>query len=120
MDINKQRAFEERIAQFAEKVVGLCKISVQDTVTRPIITQIVRSSTSVGANYMEANCASSRKDFANKIAICAKESRESKYWARMMRTAVNSNSEQWEWVERESLEFTLIFHKIFGSIRNTK
>ncbi len=69
---------EERTALFGESVIKLCKIIKQDNITAPIINQLVRSATSIGANYMEANGASSKRDFVNKIFICKKESQETK------------------------------------------
>ena len=74
---------EERTAQFSENIILLCKKVPQDIVVKPIISQLVRAGTSIGANYMEANGASSRKDFKNKIFMCKKECRETKYWLRL-------------------------------------
>ena len=51
---------EERTAKFGESIIVLCKKIKQDTITRPLISQLVRSATSIGANYMEANGASSK------------------------------------------------------------
>ncbi|MDO8559465.1 MAG: four helix bundle protein [bacterium] len=79
---------EERTAKFGELVVQFCQTVRHDTVTRPIISQLVRSATSIGANYMEANGASSRKDFTNKIFTCKKEAQETKHWLRMIATAI--------------------------------
>ncbi len=64
---------EERTAKFGEDIIKYCKSIKQDTITKSIISQLIRSGTSVGANYMEANGASSKKDFRNKIYICKKE-----------------------------------------------
>ena len=64
---------EERTAKFGENVIEFCKVINQDAITRSIISQLIRSGTSIGANYMEANGASSNKDFRNKIFICKKE-----------------------------------------------
>ncbi|KKR62780.1 MAG: hypothetical protein UU01_C0002G0003 [Parcubacteria group bacterium GW2011_GWA2_40_37] len=58
---------EERTAKFGENLILLCKKLKQDTITRPLISQLIRSGTSIGANYMEANGASSKKDFINKV-----------------------------------------------------
>jgi len=71
----------------------------------------VKSSGSVGANYIEANESLSRKDFVMRIKICRKESKESRYWLKLIQ--VKSNDEK----ERESLilEATELM-KIFGSI----
>lgn len=60
---------EERTARFAEEVVDLCKRISKTTVTIPIITQLFRSGTSMGANYAEANGASSRKYFHKFIFV---------------------------------------------------
>ena len=68
MDYN----LEERTAVFGENIIDFVKTLPKNEINRPLISQIVRSATSVGANYMEANQASSKKDFRNKIAICRK------------------------------------------------
>ncbi|TSC74517.1 MAG: S23 ribosomal protein [Parcubacteria group bacterium Gr01-1014_44] len=69
---------EERTACFGETVIALCKSVKDSIITRPLISQLIRSATSIGANYMEANGASSKKDFINKIFICKKEAQETK------------------------------------------
>ena len=67
---------EERTAKFGEEIILFCKSLKQDVITRPLINQLIRSGTSIGANYCEANNASSKKDFRNKIFICKKEAQE--------------------------------------------
>ncbi|OGE82390.1 MAG: hypothetical protein A3B10_02845 [Candidatus Doudnabacteria bacterium RIFCSPLOWO2_01_FULL_44_21] len=66
---NKKYDSEERTAKFGENTIELCTSLEQTAISKPIINQLVRSGTSVGANYMEANGASSRKDFKNKIHL---------------------------------------------------
>ena len=61
---------EERAAKFGEDVVRFIKTLPYNDINRPLINQLIRSATSIGANYMEANQASSNKDFKNKIRIC--------------------------------------------------
>ncbi|MDO8424144.1 MAG: four helix bundle protein, partial [bacterium] len=78
---------EERTAKFGESIIVLCRKIKQDNIVSPIINQLVRAATSVGANYMEANGASSRKDFINKIFICKKEIQETKHWLRMLKSS---------------------------------
>lgn len=80
--MNKTYDLEERTAKFGESIIRFCRILNKDAVSLPLITQLVRSATSIGANYMEANSASSKKDFTNKIFICKKESQETKHWLR--------------------------------------
>lgn len=106
---------EERTSKFAEDVIDLCKKAPKDTVTIPIIGQLVRSSTSMGANYCEANGASSKKDFKNKIFICKKESIETKYWLRMLAKACEELTQVCRDLWKEAQELTLIFSKIAKS-----
>src|SRR5882757_4850386 len=75
---------EERTALFGEAVIEFCLDLPTSPVTAPVINQLVRAGTSVGANYCEADDAESKKDFRHKIALCRKESRETKYWLRMI------------------------------------
>jgi len=103
---------EERTAKFGENIIGLCKKVPKNTVTTPIIDQLVRSGTSIGANYTEANGASSKKDFKNKIYICKKEAKETKYWLRMLAKADDLLKEDCQNLWRETQELTLIFSKI--------
>jgi len=118
---NKIYDLEERTAVFGENIIKLCRSIRQDAVTKPIINQLIRSGTSIGANYMEANGASSKKDFANKIFICKKEAQETKHWLRML--AVSVSDEAQEEIRRlwnECQELTLIFQKITSSARDNK
>src|SRR3989338_10617131 len=81
---------EDRTARFGENIIDFARSVKPDYVSKPIVTQLIRSGTSVGANYMEANGAESKKDFLHKISICKKESKESMHFLRMV---AKSNSE---------------------------
>ena len=111
MDYN----LEERTTKFGENVIDFVKNLPRNEINYPLISQIVRSATSIGANYMEANQASSRKDFKNKIYICRKEANETKHWLRMIAKAnkEKENDCRKSWVEAH--ELTLIFAKISKS-----
>jgi len=108
---------EERTAKFGESVIGFCKNINQDAINKPIINQLVRSSTSIGANYMEANGASSKQDFKNKIFICKKESQETKHWLRMITTSNPEKTDEARKLWKECQELTLIFGKIVSSLK---
>lgn len=108
---------EERTAVFGAAVIKLCKNTKKDIVSTPLISQLVRSATSVGANYMEANGASSRKDFTNKIFICKKEAQETKHWLRMLGEATQEEKEEIRKLWKECQELTLIFQKIASKSR---
>lgn len=111
---------EERTAKFGEEIIEFCKSLKLNTISKPIISQLVRSATSIGANYMEANGASSRKDFANKIYICKKEAQETKHWLRMLVKCFPFKKKEIEVLWKEVQELTLIFQKITNSIRKLK
>ena len=103
---------EERTAVFRKEVIQLCKSMKETTISRPLISQIVRSATSIGANYMEANAASSKRDFRNKIYICKKEAQETKHWLRMLTETFPEKKEKLQRLWKECQELTLIFNKI--------
>ncbi len=109
---------EERTAKFGENVIDFCKTLEIDIVSKVLINQLVRSATSVGANYMEANSASSRKDFRNKIYICKKEIQETKHWLRMLAHSSGDNNNEIEKLWSEAEELTLIFGKIVSTLNS--
>jgi len=112
----KEFDLEERTAKFGEAVILFLKTIQINEITKPLINQLVRSSTSIGANYMEADGAESRKDFIHKLGICKKECKETKHWLRMMAVAEFNTKEKCRQLWKEVQELTLIFSSI---IRNT-
>ncbi len=110
--MNKMYDLEERTTRFAENVIDLCKSTPKSVITIPIIDQLIRSSTSIGANYFEANGASSKKDFKNKIFISKKESKETEYWLRLLSRADDKHIDICRTLWKEVHELTLIFSKI--------
>jgi four helix bundle protein len=107
---------EIRTETFGVSIIQFCKSLSQDTISRPLISQIVRSATSIGANYTEANGASSKKDFRNKIFICKKEARETLHWLKMLLAYFPDNSEAILKLRQEAHELVLIFGKISSSV----
>jgi four helix bundle protein len=103
---------EERTARFGEKVIDFVKDLKQNVINKPLISQLIRSATSIGANYREANQAISKKDFRNKIHLCRKEANETKHWLRMILRANPEKKEECEKLWKEAHELVLIFSKI--------
>jgi len=103
---------EERTAQFGEAVIAFAKRVPRDAVTLPLIPQLVRSGTSVGANYCEADDAVSRKEFRKNIGTCQKEAKEKKHWIRMVVAAEASMKESARPLWQEAKELHLIFCSI--------
>ena len=104
---------EERTAVFGETIVRFAKKIPCNPVTISLISQIVRSGTSVGANYCEADDAVSKKDFKNKIGTCRKESRETKLWLRMIAAATPELKAEARELWQEAKELHLIFAAIW-------
>ena len=113
---------EERTAKFGEDIIDFIKAVDRNEINRPLLSQIIRSATSVGANYMEANQAASKKDFKNKIKICQKEANETKHWLRMIARADTNKKDLCGKLWSEAHQLTLIFAKISNSceIKNSE
>ena len=108
---------EDRTAKFGADVILFCRKIILDDITKLIIRQLIRSATSIGANYMEANRASSRKDFKNKIFICKKETQETKHWLKMILVCLPENKEAIDQLRQECHELNLIFQKIINTLK---
>ncbi len=118
---NKKRFdLEERTAKFGEDIIEFAKKIPQNPITLPLITQLVKAGTSVGANYCEADCAESKRDFEHKIGICKKESKESKHWLRMISKAVPQLKDEAKVLWKEANELNLIFSSIVIKSRKNK
>lgn len=115
-DTNNPYDLEERTAVFGERVLVFCKSLQYDVVSKPLVSQITRSATSVGANYMEANGASSKKDFRNKIFICKKEIQETKHWLRMLSVCFPDKKDTIRDLWKECHELNLIFQSIASKL----
>lgn len=109
---------EERTAKFGEDIIEFAKKIPHNPVTISLISQIVRAGTSVGANYCEADDACSKKDFVNKIALCKKESRETKHWLRMIAKTVGILKDEAKGHLNEAQELNLIFASIIRKCKN--
>jgi len=117
---NKEYDLEERTSAFAEHIIEFVKTIKRDDINRNIIVQLARASTSIGANYCEANASSSKRDFRNKIYICKKESNETKYWLRILAKHQPELKEKIKVFWREAHEFHLIFQKITHTLDKKK
>jgi len=114
--MNKKFDLEERTAKFEENIIEFCRNLPRNEITRPIIGQLIKCGTSVGANYCEADDAESRKDFKHKIGICKKESRESKHFLRMIAKAVPESRKAAQKFWQEARELNLIFNSIYKKL----
>ena len=112
MKTNADYDLEGRTAGFGEAVIEFCVGLPNNPVNKPLVSQLVRSATSVGANYCEADDAESKRDFRHKIGLCRKEARETKYWLRMIAKAAPTSKTAARALWAEAKELHLIFAAI--------
>jgi len=110
-----QYDLQERTARFGEAVIRFARKLPRDSVTEPLISQLIRAATSIGANYCEADDADSKKDFRFKVGLCRREANETKHWLRMIAVAVPEVCEEARVLWQEAKELNLIF----GAIRRS-
>ncbi len=103
---------QERTAEFGKDIILFSQKLDINVINNPLISQLIRSATSIGANYMEADCAESKKDFIHKIGICKKESKETLHWLYMISVANPERKDECRTYWKEAHELTLIFSSI--------
>ncbi len=106
----------KRTEYFGGNIIELCKITRETLINKNLINQLIRSGTSIGANYSEANNASSKNDFRNKIYICKKESQETKHWLKMLKVSNPELESKIDYLLIEVQELIFIFQKICNSL----
>ena len=111
---------EERTLKFSKNSIKFSKKIRRDLINSPMISQFIRSATSIGANYCEAGGASSKRDFRNKIYICKKECRETKYWLELIAENNPELKRESRELWKEAHELTLIFSKTILTLENNK
>ncbi len=109
----------DRTSQFGSNVILFAKSINNDAINKPLISQIVRSSTSIGANYMEADGAESKKDFQHKLCICKKESKETIHWLKMLEVSNPTKSVIIKPLIQEAHELSLIFSSIINKLKSS-
>ena len=115
---NRVYDLEERTARFGEAVIDFARTIPQNAVTNRIVNQLVGAGTSVGANYVKADDAVSKKEFLKSIGTCKKEAREAKHFLRMAVRAAPELKPEARKLWLEARELHLIFSKIWRSGKN--
>ncbi len=108
----RERDLEERTFRFAKDVRAFVRGLPRGVINTEDGAQLIRSSGSVGANYIEAQEALSRKDFGMRIKICRKEAKESRYWIQLLDTIPAALVNEKNRLEREVTELLKIFSSI--------
>lgn len=107
-----------RLERFSNVVIKYCRSIKIDVVNRPLVNQIVKSSTSVGANYSESQNSTSKRDFRNKIYICKKEINETRYWLKLLLVDARGDIKILNALLKECNELVKIFQSIANKLES--
>jgi four helix bundle protein len=114
-EIQNEKSYnlENRTKAFAKDVALFCRKLPRTTPNSEYTKQVIRSSGSIGANYIEANESLSKKDFLMRVKICRKEAKETMYWLDLI-VAVNGGdfSPEGSALNQEAFELRKIFSSI--------
>ena len=105
-------ALENRTKEFALRIIKFVASLPKTRVALEMGAQLLRSGTSVGANYREANRAESHNDFIHKIGVVEKECGESQYWLELFESSNIGDKDERRWLLKESTELLAIFTAI--------
>src|SRR6266487_6123194 len=107
-----KKDLEQRTKSFALAVIKFSSLLPRTREAEVLSRQLLRSATSIGANYREANRGVSRADFVNKIGTVQKEAAETQYWIEMLMESGISKTESAADLHKESTELLAIFVSI--------
>lgn len=117
---NNYRNLEERTLEFSKRIIKMCKTLIKNTINKRLTDQCLRSGTSIGANYREANEALTKKDFIYRIKIARKEAKETTYWLRLIIEANPNMKQRIESLLNESIELRKILSSILDKTQTKK
>ena len=103
---------EDRTLEYGKRIIRMCQTLPRNTINFKLIDQIIRSGTSMGANYREANETETKKDFKYRIRICRKEGKETIYWLNLIIEANSNLKERIMPLSQETVELVKIFASI--------
>lgn len=115
---NNKYDLEERTTRFGKDVILLLQKISENSINTPLKSQLIRSATSIGANYREADGSDTKKEFIHRISLCKREAKESCYWLEMLEQTNVKMSEEFKKLHIECHELVLIFSRIAISSKN--
>ena len=115
-----KRDLDDRLLRFSVRVIKLIEALPATASSRRIGDQLLRSGTSVGANYQEAQAAESRQDFVHKLQVALKELRESNYWLRMIQEAEIMPAPRMHSIVDESTQLVAIVSKCVAKAKEPR
>lgn len=115
-----KREFKKRVYCFSVKTVNFVADLPRDKACFVIGDQLLRSGTSIGANVIEAQGASSKKDFINFLTYAFKSCNETKYWICLLRDTKKADKTKAEKLLGEAEEISKILNSILLSLKGKK
>lgn len=109
---SKQYDLEKRTLEFSKNLIHFLNSLPKNNINNNLVSQVIRSGTSVGANYREANETETKKDFVFRVRICRKEAKESVYWLELIKESNPNFINEVEIFKQEASEFVKIFAAI--------
>ncbi len=113
---NRYRELENRTTVFAKQAILICQKLPRNRINDPLVSQVIRASGSVGANYREANEALGGKDFVYRLRVARKEAKESQYWFELLMEANLLHKEVLMPLLREAEELRNILSAIINKV----
>jgi four helix bundle protein len=112
--------FKQRLYTFTLKLIEFLDHLPSDNVTRRVGDQLLRSGTSIIANYVEGQSASSKKDYTNHFTTSLKSANESKLWLSLLRDTKRAKPESVESLLKELIEISKIFASSILTLKGKK
>ena len=117
----KKKAFRDRTKKYASAVIRLyCSLPKNRPEVQVLGKQLLRSGTSVAANYREASRARSDAEFVSKIDLCAQEADESSLWLELLKEDCEIESQLLDWLLSETNELIAIFVTMSKKVKSRK
>lgn len=113
---NRYRELENRTAAFAKQAIVVCQKLPRNRINDPMVSQAIRATGSVGANYREANEALGKKDFVYRLRVARKEAKEAQYWFELLLEANPNHKETLMTLLREAGELRNILSAIIAKV----
>ena len=119
-EIQKSHTYdlEDRTLEYGKRIIRMVKSLPKNNINFRLADQIIRSGTSLGANYREANETETKKDFQFRLRICRKEAKETIYWIKLIIEANPELSQRMQLLLSETLELLKIFASILEKCKN--
>jgi four helix bundle protein len=117
---DRKKEFKRRVYNFTLKLIGFIDTLLKDNISKRLGDQLLRSGTSVIANYIEGQAANSKKDFTNFLNISLKSSNESKLWLSLLKDCGKASEKDTKWLLQELIEISNILAASIITLRSKR